>query len=154
MLANYDAIAYINGSNEYPEIMGTVGFKAVPDGTWVDVDLKGLPKFREGTEEEAQIGPHGFHIHEKPCGSGDFSEAGKHYDKGGNPHGNHTGDMPALFSSGGRAKMLFFTDKFTPNDVIGRSVVIHLSPDDYMTQPAGGSGDRIACGNIEKADKY
>lgn len=150
ILANYDSIAYIKGGADYPDIMGAVGFKKAADGTWVDVDIKGLPKFAAATEEMPQIGPHGFHIHEKPCGDGDFSAAGSHYDKGGNPHGNHTGDMPALFSSGGRARMLFFTDKFAPSELIGKSVVIHLSPDDYMTQPAGGSGDRIACGTIEK----
>lgn len=151
MLANYDAIAYINGGSDYPRIMGTVGFKAANGGTWVDADIKGLPGFRAETEESPQIGPHGFHIHENPCGGGNFDAAGGHYNPSGQPHGNHDGDMPALFSSDGAAKMLFFTNKFTPEDIIGRSVVIHLSPDDYMTQPAGGSGERIACGTIEEA---
>jgi Cu-Zn family superoxide dismutase len=27
--------------------------------------------------------------------------------------------------------------------------VIHAGPDDYVTQPSGDSGDRIACGVIE-----
>ncbi len=147
MLANYDAIAYIHGSSDYPDIMGTVGFKKAGGGTWVDADIKGLPRFREATEDSPQVGPHGFHIHENPCGD-NFEEAGGHYNPSGAPHGNHDGDMPALFSNGGTAKMLFYTDKFTPEDIIGRSVVIHLSPDDYMTQPAGGSGERIACGDV------
>ena len=149
MLANYDAVAYIKGNRDFPEIMGTVGFKGTSEGTWVDADIKGLPTFKEATEDEPQVGPHGFHIHSFPCG-GEYSQAGEHYDKGGNPHGNHTGDMPALFSSDGRARMLFFTNKFTPDEIMGKSVMVHLSPDDYMTQPGGGSGDRIACGTIEK----
>ena len=34
-------------------------------------------------------------------------------------------------------------------DLIGRSVIVHRYPDDYRTQPEGGSGDRIACGVIK-----
>ncbi len=152
MLANYDAIAYINGNENYSKIIGTVGFKKAGNGTWVDVDIKGLPEFAEETEETPQIGPFGFHIHEKPCVGGDFESAGGHWNKKGAPHGNHTGDLPVLFSNGGAAKMLVYTDKFTPDEAIGKSVVIHLSPDDYKTQPSGGSGERIACGVIEKAE--
>jgi Cu-Zn family superoxide dismutase len=32
----------------------------------------------------------------------------------------------------------------------GTALVIHAGPDDYKTDPAGNSGDRIACGVIEK----
>ncbi len=152
MLANYDAVAYINGGSDYPDIMGVVGFKSASDGTWIDVDIKNLPEFKEGDEDTPQIGPHGFHIHEKACGGYDFSQAGGHWNKNSNPHGNHTGDLPALFSNGGRAKMLVFTDKFKPSEAIGKSVVIHLSPDDYKTEPSGNTGVRIACGTIEKAE--
>jgi Cu-Zn family superoxide dismutase len=41
--------------------------------------------------------------------------------------------------------MGFFTDKFKPEDIINRAVIIHQNPDDYRTQPAGNSGERIAC---------
>jgi len=47
--------------------------------------------------------------------------------------------------------MRVFTNKFKPSDIIGKSVVIHMSPDDYRTEPAGNSGKKIACGVIEKA---
>jgi Cu-Zn family superoxide dismutase len=30
-------------------------------------------------------------------------------------------------------------------DADGTSLVIHAKPDDYMTDPSGNSGDRIAC---------
>lgn len=36
----------------------------------------------------------------------------------------------------------------SPTDVLGRSLIVHARPDDYATQPAGNSGDRIACGLI------
>jgi Cu-Zn family superoxide dismutase len=32
----------------------------------------------------------------------------------------------------------------------GTSLVIHAKPDDLMSDPSGNSGDRIACGVIEK----
>lgn len=64
------------------------------------------------------------------------------------PHGNHAGDFPVLFSNNGYARMSFFTDKFKPEDIINRSVIIHQNPDDYRSQPAGNSGKRIACGVI------
>lgn len=45
--------------------------------------------------------------------------------------------------------MTFFTDKFDVEDIIGKTVIIHESPDDYRTQPAGNSGRRLACGVIK-----
>ena len=55
-----------------------------------------------------------------------------------------------MFSNDGMAKMMFFTNRFKPEDVIGKAVVIHKSPDDFRTDPAGDSGDKIACGEIVK----
>jgi Cu-Zn family superoxide dismutase len=31
----------------------------------------------------------------------------------------------------------------------GTAIVIHAGPDDYKTDPSGGSGGRIACGVVE-----
>jgi Cu-Zn family superoxide dismutase len=36
----------------------------------------------------------------------------------------------------------------TVSELIGRSVVVHADPDDYMSQPAGNSGKRVGCGVI------
>ncbi|MEO8010969.1 MAG: superoxide dismutase family protein, partial [Dokdonella sp.] len=33
-------------------------------------------------------------------------------------------------------------------DVMGKAIVLHKKADDYTSQPAGDSGDRIACGVI------
>lgn len=156
MIEFYDAIAHISGSSYYPNLHGTVKFLRDADGSWVETEVFGLPDFKEATEESAQIGPFAFHIHEyDTCGAvfGDmpFMTAGGHWDPELDPHGNHAGDFPVLFSNGGTAKMLFFTNRFYPEDVVGRSVVIHKSPDDYKTQPSMG-GVRIACGNIELPD--
>lgn len=152
MLQNFDAVCELVGSEEYPEIAGKVGFRGVKDGTWVEVEVTGLPPFQPGTP---QVGPHGFHIHNgESCGLGSgeepFADADGHWNPENQPHGNHPGDFPVLFSSGGRAAMLFFTDRFSPKEIVGKTLVLHQSPDDYRTQPAGASGRRIACGVIEK----
>ena len=54
-----------------------------------------------------------------------------------------------LLSHRGRAFSVTFTGRFRPEEVLGRSVVLHESPDDYRSQPAGDAGGRIACGVIE-----
>ena len=155
MLNVYDAIAELTGSNLAPEVHGTVKFFKVPDGTWVQAEVFGLPEFKEKSGTEPQTGPFAFHIHQNgSCGSvfGDspFSAAGGHWNPDGEPHGNHAGDFPVLFSNGGTAKMLFFFFFFFPEDVIGRSVIIHNSPDDY-TMPPSPQNKRIACGTIVSA---
>lgn len=147
------AIAYISGGPLRPQIHGTVSFFDVPGGTWVCVELYGLPPYQPAANGKSPIGPHGFHIHEFPsCQIGDpdnpFQAAGGHWNPTNQPHGNHAGDFPVLFSNNGYAYMCFFTDKFKTNNVIGKSVIIHQNPDDYRTQPAGNSGKRLACGVI------
>jgi len=105
---------------------------------------------------ENPIGPHGFHIHEfGDCQIGDpadpFQAVGGHWNPTNQPHGNHAGDFPVLFSNQGRANMCFFTNAFKPEQVINKAIIIHQNPDDYRTQPAGDAGKRLACGIIERA---
>lgn len=148
------AHAAINGSEKFYNIRGHVLFSSATGGSWVDVFIRGLPQYRPATDTSDPIGPFGFHIHEgsmcEPMGDGDpFSQAMGHYNPYNEPHGNHAGDFPVLFSNGGFAQMSFYTDKFYPEQIIGKTVLIHLHPDDYRTQPAGDSGERIACGVIK-----
>ena len=46
--------------------------------------------------------------------------------------------------------MEFFTSRFKPSDVINHVLMVHENMDDPMTDPAGNSGERIACGKIVK----
>lgn len=147
------AEARIKGGPLAPRLRGVVRFTEVPGGTWVTVNVNGLPTYRPARGEKDPIGPHGFHIHTKgDCSVGNpekpFEAAGGHWNPTNQPHGNHAGDFPVLFSNRGRAVMAFFTDRFTVADVIGKAIMIHESPDDYRTQPAGDAGRRLACGAI------
>jgi len=148
------AIAYLKGDVSTPGITGRVIFRDVPKGVEVCVDVSGLPPYQPAQENKPPVGPHGFHIHEHGnCLAGDpnspFMESGGHWNPTDQPHGNHAGDFPVLFSNHGNARMCFFTDKFEVADIVGKAIVIHENPDDYRTQPAGASGRRIACGVIQ-----
>ena len=147
------ARAIIKGGPFAPRIKGFVVFTDVPNGTEVYTEITGLPTFKQAEGDKPQIGPFGFHIHQGgSCMVGDpanpFKKADGHWNPLAQPHGNHAGDFPVLFSNAGKARMTFFTNKFKVADIIGKSVIIHESPDDYKTQPAGGSGRKLACGVI------
>lgn len=147
------AKAIIKGGPLAPQISGRMQFKDVPGGTEVFIEVRGLPDYQPAKDGKSPVGPHGFHIHEKGCcdindPTNPFQKAGGHWNPTNQPHGNHAGDMPVLFSNNGYALMAFFTNKFKPNDVIGKAVIIHENPDDYRSQPAGDAGKRLACGII------
>lgn len=50
----------------------------------------------------------------------------------------------------GYAWTVFYDKRVTIQDIVGRSVVIHAMPDDFMTQPSGNSGAKIGCGVIRQ----
>lgn len=147
------AIAHIKGGPLAPQLAGTIFFINVYGGVMVWVEISGLPPYQPAQNNENPIGPHGFHIHERGnCTVGDpqnpFQAAGEHWNPYNQPHGNHAGDFPVLFSNNGYAYMSFFTNRFKVKDVLGKAIIIHQNPDDYRTQPAGDAGKRLACGVI------
>lgn len=148
------AISILKGGPIAPKISGRILFNDVPGGVQVCAYVMGLPEYKPASGNNPPIGPHGFHIHEfGNCDVGKtdepFMSSGGHWNPDNQPHGNHAGDFPVLFSNHGRALMCFFTDKFKVKDIIGKAIIIHESPDDYRTQPAGAAGKRLACGVIE-----
>ncbi|MBA2404224.1 MAG: superoxide dismutase family protein [Bdellovibrionales bacterium] len=103
---------------------------------------------------------HGFHIHEKgECKGPDFKSAGDHYNPNKHPHNapaaaiKHVGDMGNLVANDkgvARTEVLIpDANKEDIKSMIGKAVIIHDRPDDLTSQPAGDSGDRIACGLIQ-----
>ena len=129
---------------------GTVWF--IADGA--DVRIRGRVSGLKPNQE------HGFHVHEKgDCSSGDGMSAGGHFNPAGKPHGppageHHAGDLPSLKADGaGNAPIDARVRGLAagPVDYGGKALIVHLSPDDYATQPTGNSGARIACGVIAAA---
>lgn len=110
-------------------------------------------------------GAHGIHFHAVGrCDGGTtaFSTAAGHYNPLNrehglsNPAGPHAGDAPNLqIGANGSGTLSFTTNRVTLTagstslfDADGSAIVIHAAPDDQMSQPAGNSGARIACGVI------
>ncbi|MDF2684602.1 MAG: superoxide dismutase family protein [Brevibacillus sp.] len=148
------SFAEIQGGPLAPDLQGYIVFTDVPYGTEVYVEVSGLPEYKPARGEQQPVGPFGFHVHDKSsCDVGDpndpFQSAGSHWNPTHQPHGNHAGDFPSLFSNDGYARMNFFTNKFQAADVVGKTIIIHQNPDDFRTQPAGNSGKRLACGVIQ-----
>ena len=142
------AISNITGSKEYPEINGRVIFKKKEEGVLVTAEIFGLPT----GDSKCNNRIFAFHIHEGKSCTGNqedqFSDAGGHFNPYDCEHPNHAGDFPVLFENNGYAYMSFYTDRFSVTDVIGKVVIIHEMPDDYITQPSGNPGKKIACGQI------
>lgn len=144
------AWAGIAGSESYPAIRGKVEFFQTNKGVIVSAKVSGLPQ----TEDRCKQPIFAFHIHTgENCAGNEqdpFAEAGTHYNPDGCPHPYHAGDMPPLLGAGGNAESVFLTDRFRVEDIIGKTVIIHASPDDFTTQPSGNAGTKIACGEIRR----
>lgn len=145
-----EAYAQVKGSEKYPEIHGMVYFFEVYGGTVVMAEIYGLPD-----EDDQNTGKFfAFHIHEggKCAGNADdpFADAKMHYNPENKEHPEHAGDLPPLLSTHGAAWEAVYTGRFYPDDVIGKTVIVHSKPDDFKTQPSGDSGEKIACGEIKE----
>ena len=136
-----EAVACVSGEGK---LCGCVKFYAAGCGCLVAAEIRGLP--------ESDTGFFAFHIHEGgDCGGTDFSDTGGHFNPEKQAHPRHAGHLPPLLSDHGTATLLVQTSRFTPGEVIGRTVVIHQNPDDFHTQSAGNAGRKIACGMIRRA---
>lgn len=139
--------ALVKGDSQHSQLHGTVNFYPVREGTMVTAEVYGLP-----TDSGSNI--FAMHIHEGTSCTGNasdpFADTDGHYNPTNMPHPLHAGDLLPLFGNDGFAYYSFYTDRFRPDEVIGRTVIIHNDPDDFRTQPSGASGKKIACGVINK----
>jgi Cu-Zn family superoxide dismutase len=136
--------------------IGSAKFTATASGVNVSVNVSHLT-----------LGEHGIHIHTiGKCEGPAFTTAGGHFNPTKAHHGTHNtadphphiGDLPNLIvDKTGKGSAFFTIDGATldesENSLFhegGTALVIHAKPDDMMSDPSGNSGDRIACGVIEK----
>ncbi len=137
--------------------LGKITVTEAPKGVILRIEATGIPP-----------GWHGVHFHEKGmCGAMDkFTDAGAHVHAATpvvhgilNANANDDGDLPNIFAGAdGKITVELYSTLVAVNpgngrpalmDQDGSSLVIHGKPDDYQSQPIGGSGERIACAVIQ-----
>ena len=134
--------------NANGESVGAVTLSATPQGTLLHATLENLP-----------AGAHAFHVHAVGVCEPPFKSAGGHFNPEGkkhginNPEGMHAGDMPNIHvPASGALEIEVLNTLLSLDDTLfdedGAAIVIHEGPDDYVTDPAGAAGPRIACGVI------
>ncbi len=155
------------GAREVPEMasaalvdangrgVGQARFQETPHGVLMTLELR-----------NATPGVHGLHVHDVGrCDAPKFDSAGGHFNPDRrahgflNPSGPHAGDLPNIYVPSSTELSL---DYLIPDvtltsasrsllDANGSALVIHADKDDYVTDPAGMTGDRLACGVITGA---
>lgn len=136
--------------------IGSAKFSSTSKGVKVSVKVSQLTP-----------GEHGIHIHNVgKCEGPAFTSAGGHFNPTSAHHGinnavdphPHVGDLPNLVvEDNGKGSATFIANGATLGDGAnslfhegGTALVIHAKPDDLKSDPSGNSGDRIACGVIQK----
>jgi superoxide dismutase, Cu-Zn family len=128
--------------------IGTVVAWQTSGGVSFRVSASGLPH-----------GIHGIHVHAiGRCDPSDFASAGTHWNPTGkqhglnNPNGPHAGDLPNIeVAANGAVIQTVVLPGATLGQLLdadGSSIIIHTGADDYVSQPAGNSGAKIACAII------
>lgn len=143
-----EAAAWVTGNADHPRLSGLVKFyQTTYGGILIEAEIFGLPNI----DIQGSSNFYGFHIHEYGNCSDNFNKVGGHYNPTDTTHPNHAGDMLPLLGNQGYAWSAFYDKRFTIDQIIGRSVIIHADRDDFTTQPSGNAGPMIGCGEIRRA---
>lgn len=131
---------------------GTVVFKELNGKVTMTALINGL-----------QPGMHAIHIHENAdCSAADGTSAGGHWNptkqqhgRWGDAEGYHRGDIGNfLTSENGVGTVTHTTEEWCigcedeTKNILGKSVIVHAGVDDYVSQPSGNAGARVACAGI------
>lgn len=143
--------------------IGTASLTEGPRGVLIQIDLQ---------PGSISAGWHGLHFHAvghcEDHGAGFMASTG-HLGRGeGITHGflssngPEAGDLPNLYApAAGPIRMELFSSFVTLSpeavggrlpllDADGAALVIHADPDDYLSQPVGMAGARVACGVLAR----
>ncbi len=145
-----NAKAIIKGGKKYPKVNGIVTFRETKNGVILTAKVNNLPQSKDKCTGRF----FGFHIHEGNSCSGnssdEFANSKSHLNSTNCPHPFHIGDLPPLVENNGYCYMRVLINKFKIKDILGKTIIIHDSADDFTSQPSGNSGNKIACGIIKK----
>ena len=144
-------MAHAQIKNQKGDLVGNADLMETRGGLLIKLALQNL-----------KAGQNAVHLHEVGKCDPPFTTAGAHFNPDHQKHGmlvgaGHAGDLPNLhIPDSGALEVEVLTNKVTlekgkPNSLLdqdGTSLVIHATSDDYQSDPAGDSGDRIACGVI------
>jgi superoxide dismutase, Cu-Zn family len=113
------------------------------------------------TVSGASPGVHAAHLHATgDCSALDAASAMGHWNPDMMNHGlptatpHHLGDLGNFTVAADGTGKLTFTGDWSigtgePDDIVGKAIIVHASPDDGVTQqPPGNAGARIACGVV------
>ncbi len=146
------AVAVLNPTSG-SKVTGIVTFTKVDNGIKVVANVEGLTP-----------GAHGFHVHQYgDCSAPTGDSAGGHFNPESKPHGaptasdRHVGDFGNITAGNDGKAHYEWTDPMIAfegrHSIIGRGLIVHANADDLVTQPAGNSGPKVACGVIGIAAK-
>jgi len=104
-------------------------------------------------------GVHAIHIHEKSdCSAADATSTGGHWNPTFKKHGKwgdaeyHKGDIGNFTADAqGNGTITMTTNEWcigcgdANKDILGKGLIVHDKPDDFVTQPTGNAGARVAC---------
>lgn len=164
-LATLALIATAACATPYEEAGSEIGSAAISDRSGASVGTAKL--YSQDGEVTVSVslsglseGTHAVHLHTTgDCSASDFTSAGGHLNPMGNQHGSqnpqgaHLGDLPnAVISSAGVGTVSTIlpgsSAAVIPQifDADGTALVVHEGADNYMSDPAGDAGSRVACG--------